>query len=69
MKTPQNQPKINNANNRTLVNPSLPQLEGFNFNIVRPQILTNNFELKFVMFQMLQFVCQFNELSSEDPTL
>lgn len=49
---PQNQPKINNANNISLAEVAVPQLEGFNFNIVKPQILANKFELMLVMFQM-----------------
>lgn len=34
-----------------------------------PQILANNFELKPMLFQMLQFVGQFNALPSEDPNM
>ena len=37
--------------------------------IVRPDVHVDNFELKLVMFQMLQTVGQFNELPSEDPHL
>ncbi|KAH9658480.1 hypothetical protein KPL70_023512 [Citrus sinensis] len=37
--------------------------------IVRPDIQADNFELKPVMFQMLQTVGQFNGLPSEDPYL
>ena len=37
--------------------------------IVRPEVQADNFELKPVMFQMLQTVGQFNGLPSEDPHL
>ena len=37
--------------------------------IVRPDVQADNFELKPVMFQMLQTVGQFNGLPSEDPHL
>ena len=56
-----------NHHNRSLAELALPQLEDFNLSIVRPQILANNFELKPVMFQMLQSVGRFNGLPSEDP--
>ena len=39
------------------------------FGIVRPEVEATNFELKQVMFQMLQIVGQFNGLSYEDPHL
>ena len=37
--------------------------------IVRPEVEATNFELRPVMFQMLQTVGQFNRLPSEDPHL
>ncbi|KAH9792219.1 hypothetical protein KPL71_004032 [Citrus sinensis] len=37
--------------------------------IIRPEVEAANFELKPVMFQMLQIVGQFNGLSNEDPHL
>ena len=37
--------------------------------IVRPKVEVANFELKPVMFQMLQTVGQFNRLPFEDPHL
>ena len=37
--------------------------------IVRPDVQADDFELKPVMFQMLQTVRQFNGLPSEDPHL
>lgn len=54
-------------NNRSLVELALPQVEDHNPSTVRPQILSNNFELKPMMFEMLQSVGQFNRLPSEDP--
>lgn len=41
---------IENNNNKSLVEPTLPQLENFNLNIVSPHILTNNFVVKPMMF-------------------
>lgn len=64
---PQNQCEINNANNRSLADLAIPQLEGFNFSIVRPQILVNNFQRKSVVFRMLQSVGHFHKFQSEDP--
>lgn len=49
-----------------MVDLAIPQLDGFNSSIARLKILANNFELKPIMFQMLQFVGQFNGLPSED---
>lgn len=46
---PQIQPEVNNANNRLFGEFVLPQLEYFNLNIIRPQILANNLEQKPVM--------------------
>ena len=37
--------------------------------IVKPDVQADNFELKPVMFQMLEIVGKFNELLSEDPYL
>ena len=37
--------------------------------IVRPEVQADNFELKLVMFQVLQTVGQFNGFSLEDPHL
>ena len=37
--------------------------------IIRPEVEAANFELKPVMFQMLQIVGQFNGLPNEDPHL
>lgn len=62
---PQNQTE----DNKSLVELALPQLEYFNLSIVRPQALVNNFELKHVMFQMLQFVGYFNRLPYKDPNM
>lgn len=58
-----------NANNKVLVDLAIPQLHGFNWSIVRLDIITNNFELNSVMFQILQLVGQFNRLSSEDSKM
>ena len=40
--------------------------QAINPGIVRPEVKANNFDLKLVMFQMLQKLGQFNELPSED---
>ena len=44
----------------------MPVLDGLNSSILRPPIEANSFELKPVMFQMLQTVGQFNGLPAED---
>lgn len=61
--------QINNLNNQTLAELVAPQFDGFSSNIVRPQILATNFELKHVMFQMLQPVGQLNILPTDDPRI
>ena len=43
--------------------------QAINPRIVKPGVQVDNFELKPVMFQMLQTVGQFNGLPSEDPHL
>ncbi|KAH9780492.1 hypothetical protein KPL71_008099 [Citrus sinensis] len=43
--------------------------QAIHLGIVRPDVQADNFELKPVMFQMLQTVGQFNGLPSEDPHL
>ena len=55
--------------NRALQEFAVPHLEGLNASIVRPQITANNFELKPVMFQMLQAMGSFNGLPNEDPNM
>ena len=55
--------------NRALQEFAVPHLEGLNASIVRPQITANNFELKPVMFQMLQAIGSFNGLPNEDPNM
>lgn len=60
------QNQLEHENNRSLVELALPHLEDFNLNIVRPQILANNFKLKPVMFQKLQLGRQINGLPYED---
>ena len=47
----------------------MPILQGLNPGIVRPEIQAPQFELKPVMFQMLQTVGQFGGLATEDPHL
>lgn len=64
----QNQPEAN-ANNKVLTDFVVPQLDSFNSSIVRLDILAHNFELKPILFQMLQSVGQFIRLLSEDPTM
>lgn len=46
-----------------------PSLDGLNSSIVRPTIRAPNFELKPVMFQMLQTAGQFSGMPIEDPHL
>ena len=46
-----------------------PAVEELNLCIIRPQIQATTFELKPVMFQMLQTIGQFHGLPSEDPHL
>ena len=48
---------------------AVPVLHGLNSGIVRPEIQAPQFELKPVMFQMLQTVGQFSGMSTEDPHL
>lgn len=45
----------------------VPILDDLGSNIVRPQIQALHFELKPVMFQMLQTIRQFGGLHTEDP--
>ena len=47
----------------------VPHLEGLTASIAHPQITGNNFELKSVMFQMLQAIGPFNGLPNEDPNM
>ncbi|PON39152.1 hypothetical protein PanWU01x14_307220, partial [Parasponia andersonii] len=48
---------------------AIPILNGLNPGIVRPEIQAPQFELKPVMFQMLQTVGQFSGVPTEDPHL
>ena len=48
---------------------AVPILYGLNPSIVRPDIQAPQFELKPVMFQMLQTVGQFSGMPTEDPRL
>ena len=41
--------------------------QAINPRIVRPEVQATNFELKLVMFQMLQIMGRFNGLPSKDP--
>ena len=46
---------------------AVPVLDGLNPAIVRPNIEAPHFELKPVMFQMLQTVGQFSGMATDDP--
>ena len=48
---------------------AVPILQGLNPSIIRPEIQAPQFELKPVMFQMLQTVGQFSGMPTEDPHL
>ena len=48
---------------------AVPMLHGLHPSIVRPEIQAQQFELKPVMFQMLQTVGQFSGMPTEDPHL
>lgn len=63
--TPENQPT--NHSNRLFVELTSATTKDFNLNIVKPQILAKNFELKLVILQMLQSIEKFNGQPSEDP--
>ena len=55
--------------NRAIRDYAVPILHELNPSIVRPEIQALHFELKPVMFQMLQTVGQFSGMSTEDPHL
>jgi len=67
----------NNGNNAVMIDDRdrpirdhvVPTLDDLNPCIVRPDIQAPQFELKPVMFQMLQIVGQFTGLPTEDPRL
>ena len=71
----QRQPRNNNiihmANDRDIAIRDYAMLtpQAIHSGIVRPDVQADNFELKPVMFQMLQTMGQFNGLPSEDPHL
>ena len=55
--------------NRAIREYAVPALYGLNPGIIRPEIQAPQFELKPVMFQMLQTVGQFSGMPTEDPHL
>ena len=55
------------ANERTLLEFSMPGLEGTQQSITRPTINANNFEIKPALLQIIQSSVQFNGLANEDP--
>ena len=59
-------PVANNDDTKALEEFALPVLDGLHSSILRPPIEANNFELKLVMFKMLQTVGQFSGLEHED---
>src|SRR5262245_32624030 len=67
--------ELNNAapvvdeRDRIMMEYAVPVLGGLNPCIVRPEIQANQFELKPVMFQMLQTMGQFSGMPTEDPHL
>ena len=65
----QNAVALGDDPNRAIRDYAVPILQGLNPGIVRPEIQAPQFELKPVMFQMLQTVGQFGGLATEDPHL
>lgn len=59
-------PHVLNDDDRALEDFVVPLLDGLHTSILKPLITTNNFELKIIMFQMLQIVGTFNGLPNED---
>ena len=52
--------------NRAIREYAVPALYGLNPGIIRPEIQAPQFELKPVMFQMLQIIGQFSKMPTED---
>ena len=63
------QPAFVDDRDRAIREYAVPMLHGLNPGIVRPEIHAPQFELKPVMFQMLQTVGQFSGMATEDPHL
>ena len=70
-----NEPNLNNQilliddRDKAMNEYAIPKFERLNPSIIKPNIQVNQFELKPLMFQMLQIVGQFSELPLEDPHL
>ena len=60
---------IANERDQTIQDYAIFDPETMNTSIVRPEITSNNFEFKPMMFQMLQTVGQFSGSPQEDPDL
>ena len=61
------QPVLMDDRDRAIREYAVPILHGLNPGNIRPKIQASQFELKPVMFQMLQTVGQFNGMATEDP--
>ncbi|GMN64851.1 hypothetical protein TIFTF001_033925 [Ficus carica] len=61
------QPVLVDDRDRAIREYAVPILHGLNPGIVRPEIQAPQYELKLVMFQMLQTVGQFSGMATEDP--
>ena len=55
------------ADNRILLDTSIPELGGTQHSIARPSINSNNFEIKPSLIQMIQNMVQFISMTKEDP--
>ena len=55
--------------NRAIREYAVPAFYGLNPGIIRPEIQAPQFELKPVMFQVLQTMGQFSEMPTENPHL
>ncbi|KAA3480866.1 aspartic proteinase CDR1-like [Gossypium australe] len=62
-------PRIIDDRDRPTREHELPILDELKLGIVKPHIQAQHFELKPVMFQMLQTIGQFSGLPTEDPRL
>ena len=54
---------------RTILEYSMPSVDGSRCSIIRLAIEANNFEIKLPLFSMIQTSLQFNGLPNDDPNL